>query len=82
VVFVAAQVLPGDVARRILGPFADQASVDALNAQLGTDRSLVVQYWDWISSFVTGDLGESVDNRPVGDVIGDPLVASAASSRR
>jgi peptide/nickel transport system permease protein len=77
VVFVTAQVLPGDVARRILGPFADQASVDALNAQLGTDRSLVVQYWDWISNFVTGDLGESVDNRPVGDVIWDPLVASA-----
>jgi peptide/nickel transport system permease protein len=77
VVFVSAQVLPGDVARRILGPFADQASVDALNAQLGTDRSLLVQYWDWISNFVTGDLGESVDNRPVGDVIWDPLVASA-----
>jgi peptide/nickel transport system permease protein len=72
-----AQVLPGDVARRILGPFADQASVDALNKQLGTDRSLVVQYWDWISHFVTGDLGESVRNRPVGDVIWDPLVASA-----
>jgi peptide/nickel transport system permease protein len=77
VIFVAAQVLPGDVARRILGPFADQASVEALNRELGTDRALVVQYWDWISSFVTGDLGESVrENRPVGDVLFDPLVAS------
>ena len=74
---MAAQVLPGDVARRILGPFADQASVDALSKQLGTDRSLVVQYWDWISHFVTGDLGESIRNRPVSDVLFDPLVASA-----
>jgi peptide/nickel transport system permease protein len=77
VVFVAAQVLPGDVGRRILGPFADQASVDALNRQLGADRSLVVQYWDWFSSFVTGDLGESIRNRPVSDALFDPMVASA-----
>jgi peptide/nickel transport system permease protein len=71
-------VLPGDVARRILGPFADQSSVDALNHELGTDRSLVAQYWDWISHFVTGDLGESpVTHRAVSDVLIDPLVASA-----
>jgi peptide/nickel transport system permease protein len=78
VIFLAAQVLPGDVARRILGPFADQSSVDALNKQLGTDRSLFAQYWDWISNFVTGDLGESAaSSRPVSDVLLDPLVASA-----
>ena len=40
IVFVCAQVLPGDVARNILGPFADQKSVDALNAKLGTDQPL------------------------------------------
>jgi len=77
VVFLAAQVLPGDVARRVLGPFADQASVDALNHQLGTDRSLIAQYWDWITHFVTGDLGESIRNRPVVDVLSDPIVDSA-----
>jgi peptide/nickel transport system permease protein len=77
VIFLAAQVLPGDVARRILGPFADQASVDALNHRLGTDRPLIAQYWDWISGVLTGDLGESTKNRPVSDVLLDPLVASA-----
>jgi peptide/nickel transport system permease protein len=78
IIFLAAQVLPGDVARRILGPFADQAAVDALNKELGTDRSLLAQYWDWISSFVTGDLGESVaTGRTVSDVLLDPLVSSA-----
>ena len=77
-IFLAAQVLPGDVARRILGPFADQASVDALSEELGTDRPLITQYWDWISSFVTGDLGESTaSNRPVSDVVSDAIVASA-----
>jgi peptide/nickel transport system permease protein len=77
VIFLAAQVLPGDVARRILGPFADQASVDALNQRLGTDRPLIAQYWDWISGVLTGDLGESTKNRPVSDVLLDPMVASA-----
>jgi peptide/nickel transport system permease protein len=76
VVFFAAQVLPGDVGRRILGPFADQASVDALNEELGANRPLIEQYWDWISHFVTGDLGESVQGRSVADVLIDPLVAS------
>ena len=77
IVFLAAQVLPGDVGRRILGPFADQASVDALNEQLGANEPLLTQYWDWFSSFITGDLGESAQNRPVSDVLLDPLVASA-----
>jgi peptide/nickel transport system permease protein len=66
------------VARNILGPFADQKSVDALNERLGTDRSLVVQYWDWISGVFTGDMGESLAfRRPVEDVIGPALVNSA-----
>jgi peptide/nickel transport system permease protein len=78
VIFLAAQVLPGDVGRRILGPFADQGAVDALNEQLGANDPLIVQYWDWFSSFVTGDLGTSaVRNQPVEDVLIDPLVSSA-----
>jgi peptide/nickel transport system permease protein len=77
-IFFAAQVLPGDVGRRILGPFASQASVDALNARLGTDRSLIVQYFDWLGSFLTGDLGTSVaTRRPVSDIIWTALIASA-----
>jgi len=74
VIFLAAQVLPGDVARRVLGPFADQASVDALNHQLGTDRSLFAQYWDWISGVFTGDLGESMRLKvPVLDLVAQKL---------
>jgi peptide/nickel transport system permease protein len=77
-VFVSAQVLPGDVARNILGPLADQKSVDALNEQLGTNRSLFVQYGDWITGVFTGDMGDSLSfRRPVVDVIGDALVNSA-----
>src|SRR5918997_1383702 len=78
IVFACAQVLPGDVGRSILGPFADQKSVDALNEELGANDPLPVQYWDWISGVMTGDMGESRTFRqPVEDVIGPAIVNSA-----
>jgi peptide/nickel transport system permease protein len=69
--------LPGNVARRILGPFADQSAVDALNHELGTDKPLLTQYWDWVSGLFQGDLGQSLAYRvPVSDLVGDALVHS------
>jgi peptide/nickel transport system permease protein len=77
IVFFGAQILPGNVARRILGPFADQAAVDALNERLGTDQPLLRQYGDWISSFFRGDLGDSLAlGVPVSDLVGNALVHS------
>ena len=58
-VFAGGQLLPGDVARAILGPLADAQAVATLNRQLGLDRPLLLQYWDWISHFVTGDMSQS-----------------------
>jgi peptide/nickel transport system permease protein len=76
-VFMGAQLLPGNVARRILGPFADQAAVDNLNHQLGTDRPILTQYRDWLSGLLHGDLGDSLAYHvPVSQLIGDALVHS------
>ncbi|EHR01023.1 ABC transporter permease [Bradyrhizobium sp. WSM471] len=58
-VFFAGQVLPGNVGRAILGPFADQLAVDELNHQLGVDRSFLVQYGTWIWHLIQCDMGES-----------------------
>jgi len=60
IVFAAAQLLPGNVGRNVLGPFADQHSVDLLNHQVGADRPLIVQYGKWIWKFVHGDMGKSL----------------------
>jgi peptide/nickel transport system permease protein len=77
IVFFGTQVLPGNVGRRILGPFADQAAVDALNERLGTDRGLLTQYWDWLTGLFTGDLGTSLaQNVPVTELLGSALVNS------
>ncbi|WP_413760840.1 ABC transporter permease [Streptomyces sp. MMBL 11-3] len=58
-VFLATQVLPGDVARTVLGREASDASVRALRRELGLDRPLAVQYGSWLGHFVTGDWGTS-----------------------
>ncbi len=66
IVFVISNVLPRDVGRTILGPFAPQESVDALNERLGTNRPIVVQYLDAMVGVVTLDFGESfVSGQPV-----------------
>lgn len=59
IVFLAAQVLPGDPGRSILGPLADPSAVHALDHQLGVDRPILSQYWTWISHFVQGNPGRS-----------------------
>ena len=77
-VFIGTNLLPGDVGRRILGPFATQESVDLLNARLGTDRPLLTQYFDYIGGLLTGDLGQSVSfARPVTEMLGSALAHSA-----
>jgi peptide/nickel transport system permease protein len=77
-VFAATTILPGDVGRRILGPFADERAVAALNRELGTDRPLVEQYARWLGRLVSGDLGTSLAlRRPVGSLLGPALLNSA-----
>ena len=58
-VFAGGQLLPGDVARAILRPLADAGAVANLDRQLGLDRPLMTQYWDWISHFAMGNMGQS-----------------------
>ena len=69
-VFFAAQVLPGDPARAILGPLAAESSVKALAHQLGTDKPVIDQYWTWISNAVQGHLGDSYQlHAPIGPIL-------------
>jgi len=76
--FVGAQVLPGNIGRAMLGPFADQRAVDALNHEMGTDRPVLVQYADWMSRFAVGDMGQSYAYRtPVAPLLETALLNSA-----
>ena len=65
-VFIITNVLPTDVGRTILGPFAPQESVDALNETLGTNDPLIEQYARAMRNIITLDFGNSfVSNQPV-----------------
>jgi peptide/nickel transport system permease protein len=63
IIFFAGQVLPGDPGRAILGPFAAQSAVAALDHSLGVDRPLIVQYWSWVTGILHGNLGTSYQYR-------------------
>jgi peptide/nickel transport system permease protein len=49
----------GDIARRILGQDATPDTVAQKQHELGLDRPLLTQFWDWASHAVKGDLGTS-----------------------
>ncbi|OGO69209.1 MAG: peptide ABC transporter permease [Chloroflexi bacterium RBG_19FT_COMBO_62_14] len=76
VIFSVIQVLPGDVARVILGREAGQAAVDQLRQELGLDLPAPVRYLRWIADFVRGAWGESFSLRTA--VL--PLVARRLSN--
>jgi peptide/nickel transport system permease protein len=69
-IFALAEVLPGDVGRSILGPYATQQQVDILNHQLGADKPIYERYAVWAGHFVTGKWGVSpVNNVPIASTV-------------
>lgn len=63
IIFAATQILPGDVARTVLGRSAGEAALEDLREQLGLNRPLIVQYLDWLWGFVQGDWGVSLSTQ-------------------
>lgn len=58
--FMLVSLLPGDPAVIILGAGGvSPEAVEALRLELGLDRPLLVRYFDWLGSALTGDLGRS-----------------------
>jgi peptide/nickel transport system permease protein len=63
IIFAVTQLLPGDVAGIILGQFATETALANLREELGLNRPLPVQYWDWATGFIRGDWGNSLVSR-------------------
>jgi peptide/nickel transport system permease protein len=59
IIFSITQLLPGDVARVILGREAGQAALENLRRELGLNQPVYRQYFDWLTRFVRGDWGRS-----------------------
>jgi peptide/nickel transport system permease protein len=76
--FAATQILPGDVAKMILGRFATAEALANLREQLGLDRPMAIQYLSWLGNFVRGDWGISLStDNPVMHLVISRLLNSA-----
>jgi len=74
IVFILLHLLPGGPARAQLGPRATPAAIANFNHQMGYDRPVPVQYWNWLTQLVTGNLGFSTKfNQSVASLIGERL---------
>lgn len=76
ITFVLMHAVPG-------GPWDQEkrlpaAVVTRLNAEYGLDQPLVIQYVNWATDFVTGDLGPSYrfQDRRVNDIVADGLLTT------
>lgn len=70
IIFWMLEVLPGDVASRILGRDATAETLAQLRIELGLDRPAPIRYLAWLGGLVTGDLGQSLaSSRPVSEIL-------------
>ena len=70
-IFLSAEILPGDVAQTILGQSATPENLANLRLQLGLDKPPLVRYVDWLGGILQGDLGTAIVNKqPVAKLIG------------
>lgn len=82
ITFAVFQILPGDPVRTMLGTEADETQIENLRNELGLNRPLDEQYFDWIKGLFTGDLGNSIRfSMPVSALLMErlPVTLSVAS---
>lgn len=60
IVFMLVSPAFDDIARNVLGENASAEQVAQLNSDLGLDRPVLLQYFDWLASAVQGDFGASL----------------------
>ena len=59
-VFVWIRALPGSPAESLLGEHATEQAVAQIRQQYGLDEPIYVQYWDYLRTIASGNLGTSI----------------------
>src|SRR5512142_876955 len=78
VTFLLTRALPGDPAAYFAGPAATADAIEEIRRSLGLDRSLPVQFLDYLGQLARGDLGTSLSTgQPVTAELLTRLPASA-----
>ena len=76
--FVIIHAAPGDPVTTLMGPNTDDPAMRAaLEAKYGLDQPTIVQFFSYLGTAASGDLGTSyIYNRPVTDMIGERVGAT------
>lgn len=70
-----AQMMPGDALSGLIDPNIDPAAIEQQREKLGLNNPWYVQYTDWITGALQGDLGQSFRYKmPVTDLVEQRLV--------
>jgi peptide/nickel transport system permease protein len=85
VIFITIKIIPGDPVASLLGPTGTPEARAALQARLGLDRPLPVQYLAWLGHTVVGDFGTSIARRSevtpmVLDALTNTLILTGAAA--
>ena len=69
-IFLTAEVLPGDVAVRVLGRESTEQARQAFRERLHLDRPVFQRYLIWLNGVIHGDFGQSLTNdRQVSEIV-------------
>jgi peptide/nickel transport system permease protein len=75
IIFFLMHAAPGDPTSIYLAdPNIDPAVIEQMRRNLGLDQPIHIQYYRWITSFLTGDFGYSFSqHRPISDILKDAI---------
>jgi peptide/nickel transport system permease protein len=74
IIFAIIEVLPGDVATRILGRDATPEAIATLREKLNLNDPAIVRYFNWLGGMVQGDFGNALtSSRPISEILAPRL---------
>jgi len=74
IIFAIIEVLPGDVATRILGRDATPEAIAMLRDRLNLNDPATVRYFSWLGGMVQGDFGNALtSSRPISEILAPRL---------
>jgi peptide/nickel transport system permease protein len=74
--FLLVAVSGNPLASLLAHPHVSPAAIAAAQHQMGLDQPLLVRYWHWLTSMLSGNFGLSTTNQPVGTQLGDRLLVT------
>ena len=77
--FSLVHIAPGDAANIMAGDYAGPDDVKLIRSELGLDKPVTTQFWEWAGRTLRGDLGKSIySGRTVAELVGQRLEPTIA----